>query len=1109
MGRYVSEAWFGRKLGRQPEPAQQARPKLTSHAGMALIVTGTVLLLAVSIPLPFLNVKLVGLIMIVAGLVKVGALQRASSWLWRNWLAVMAARVSLDLVLAPDHPGRRPMAAEADVRLTRFTTFGAIGGSVFLAGLALQFALVRRLHMNVIAAYAVQSIASIEASFLLNRWLTWRDRDAPLWRSLWRFNVSKTITVILNFVLYAGLIRLGMNYLVANIALTAAFTVVNYVAGDKFAFQAVAARAAPIADFSRERDLWGAPVSVVIPCRNNQATIRDAVVSLLNQDYAHLDEILLIGSPTDRTWSALGGIRDPRVQTLEVDAPAGLRDANYKRDFGIGKAANDLIVLVDSDIVLPRDWMSTAVSAMDDERVQCVTGGLKAMVDSFWGRYTDHTVIGAKTPRIGHSYLVTSADFGRAGRKPPITANAMFTRELYEACPIDPTWSHGSYEDYEWFWRVTAAGYPIYVSSTLYGWHYHRQGWRELAREYRRSARGCAYFIRAHRDCPFAQHRLRQALTMPAVAVAATVAVGVAVQRGYALGVAALITGALIGVCAYQLARSWRLESIAYPAVGFGLGLVFTTGLVTNLVRPAATPRWLTALDEPPALLHVLSLRRLWHPLTAILAVQAAFSLSLVWSNTAYGDEAAHILQGRLEWSHWLHGTLYVPQQFGDYAAPQIYPLIGAAANDVGGLAAARILAMCFMLAGSVFLYQIGLKLFGRTAALAGVALWAVSEPVLRLTFANWDPLACLLVIASLRVAVQVGGSRRKGELVALSALILALAAVTALPFLIYVPVVVTVALLIWIEQMGVRLAVWCASWLAFGSLLIMGLLFTVFHLWVYLFEAALNPGVANGLGQGISTVIRGAWARDGLIFAVACAGAVTALATEKRSRGILVAALAVAILPDPLYQAHLGTAFALDKQISAGSGLAALAAGYLVARCKPATWRPLVCSMAAAALLIYPAFIGLWYARSTFHSWPNTGRIVRVLAPVAKSNRPVLVTDFGAFWSAVPEYYLGGNQAHWLNYHPTELTAVRRGLYAAVVVDLPLTGLQSPAMSAYATAPGLSTTNGTTTRLLHVSPLVAALEHNRHYRLTAVIPYKTTATVGDAVGVWALWVRR
>ncbi|HEY6276803.1 MAG TPA: hypothetical protein VIX86_10775 [Streptosporangiaceae bacterium] len=58
---------------------------------MALIITGTVLLLAVSIPLPFLNVKLLGLILLVTGLVKVRALQRASRWLWRNRREVMTA----------------------------------------------------------------------------------------------------------------------------------------------------------------------------------------------------------------------------------------------------------------------------------------------------------------------------------------------------------------------------------------------------------------------------------------------------------------------------------------------------------------------------------------------------------------------------------------------------------------------------------------------------------------------------------------------------------------------------------------------------------------------------------------------------------------------------------------------------------------------------------------------------------------------------------------------------------------------------------------------------------------------------------------------------------
>ena len=186
MGRYVSEAWFGRQLDRhppacrrvengpaRPEPTRlagmalittgtalltvpiplpflnlkllglimivaglvkaralqrasswlrrnrrgrngPARPEPTRPAGMALITTGTVLLLAVSIPLPFLNVKLLGLIMIVAGLVKARALQRASSWLRRNRPKVLAARVRLETLLEANAPVARHRRAGAD-----------------------------------------------------------------------------------------------------------------------------------------------------------------------------------------------------------------------------------------------------------------------------------------------------------------------------------------------------------------------------------------------------------------------------------------------------------------------------------------------------------------------------------------------------------------------------------------------------------------------------------------------------------------------------------------------------------------------------------------------------------------------------------------------------------------------------------------------------------------------------------------------------------------------------------------------------------------------------------------------------------------------------------
>jgi hypothetical protein len=225
------------------------------------------------------------------------------------------------------------------------------------------------------------------------------------------------------------------------------------------------------------------------------------------------------------------------------------------------------------------------------------------------------------------------------------------------------------------------------------------------------------------------------------------------------------------------------------------------------------------------------------------------------------------------------------------------------------------------------------------------------------------------------------------------------------------------------------------------------------------------------------------------------------------------VAALAAAALAVPLYQAHLGTAFGMDKQISVGSGFAALAAGYMVARLKPTAWRPGVCWAVAAVLLIYPALTGLWYARSTFHSWPNTGRLMQVLAPLAKVKRPVLETYFNTYGSAshgsaIPEYYLGGNQGHWLNFSPQSLPAIRAGRYAAVVINIPLTTLQNPVMSVYVTAPGRPSTNGTALRVLRIAPLVSALQHNRYYRLRAVIPYRTSVTVGDGLGAWAVWQR-
>jgi putative flippase GtrA len=179
-----------------------------------------------------------------------------------------------------------PLSASA-AHGVRFTIFSAIGGVIFLLGLGLQAALTGHWHVPAFASCIAQAVVSVELSFVLNRWLTWRDRDTALRAAFGRVNAQKAVTVALNAAIYAGLLRLGMNYLLANVLLTIVFTVMNYAAGDKFVFSPRKARSEEIAVAEPHTvplqaiRLAGPPVSVVIPCRNNEATIGAAIMKRL------------------------------------------------------------------------------------------------------------------------------------------------------------------------------------------------------------------------------------------------------------------------------------------------------------------------------------------------------------------------------------------------------------------------------------------------------------------------------------------------------------------------------------------------------------------------------------------------------------------------------------------------------------------------------------------------------------------------------------------------------------------------------------------------------------------------------------------------------------
>jgi 4-amino-4-deoxy-L-arabinose transferase-like glycosyltransferase/glycosyltransferase involved in cell wall biosynthesis/putative flippase GtrA len=643
----------------------------------------------------------------------------------------------------------------------KFTSFSLIGGGIFVAGLLIQAVLTGGLHIPSFESYLVQAVVSVESSFLLNRWFTWRAARTPFWSAFWRFNAQKVITVTANLILYAGLLKLGMNYLLANILLTVVFTFVNYIGADRFVFlrgsrQLVAAVTGPlpvitgpmpVLRLDRQRAPRRRPVrrdlpsiSVVIPVRGNEKTIRAAVDSIFGQDYPMLRELILVGSPRDSTWKALRDLSDSRLVILETETPPGIRDANFKRDLGIRETSGDLVSLIDSDMVIPRNWMSNAVRLLMENEVDCVAGVMRSIRDDFWGRFVDSNRLSAKTPRAKAPYLVTAEGFGAAEYKPPITADILFTRRMYDRCPIDSGWSHGSLEDYEWFWRVVESGHLVLVSNQLFGWHHHRAGFKKLSGEYRRSARGCAYFIRAHRESPFAQKRMAQAIVLPLTAFAVLLGLGAAAMLGDGIEAAGAILGlGVVGtllLSVREFVRSHRLESLVYPIPALILGVNYTVSLVYHLIRSSPmlggggvtaarpAPNAVTRVDMPIrrdgmamsravvlliAVLVVGTALRLWH-----LGIFPAWQ----WDETVYYRVSVYVQHGSLT-EHPLYGEtwqpfLYQPPFFMEIEA-KWFTLVGASIYH------ARLLGVACTAVMQVVLFRLLCRIHG-----ARIALWTV-----------------------------------------------------------------------------------------------------------------------------------------------------------------------------------------------------------------------------------------------------------------------------------------------------------------------------------------------------------------------------------------------
>jgi hypothetical protein len=480
-----------------------------------------------------------------------------------------------------------------------------------------------------------------------------------------------------------------------------------------------------------------------------------------------------------------------------------------------------------------------------------------------------------------------------------------------------------------------------------------------------------------------------------------------------------------------------------------------------------------------------------WWPLLVVLAVQAVLSIRLVHADTAFEDEAAYLWAGHLEWAHWLHGTP-IPH-FSAYfsGAPVIYPPIAALADSIGGLTAARVLSLIFMLGATALLWAVTSRLYGRRAAFFAAALFAFLGPTLHLgAFATYDAMSLFLVAFASWLAISAPDDSDATGRMVIAGLVLALANATAYSSALFDPVVVLLVALTAFPKPGRRVAfrrIWIFVVVLVTPLLLALLIGGSSYLGgIERTTLARVPGAASPL-----TVLADSWSWAGLIVvAAACAIVISALGRQGRVQTWLLAVLTLAAILGPLDQARLDTVASLNKHVGLGAWFAAIAAGYavdwFVAAAPAGRNRVLTCGACVIALT-FPISLGASQSWSFSTSWANSTSFIAILRPLVNNTTGHLLIED----PAIAEYYL--HASDWERFSSTRNIVLPSGASSG-----------GPSQSAGVVGAGNAGTYGTKIMQDYFSlvalnfadttsldlTIAADLRRNPRYRKIEVIPY-------------------
>lgn len=123
-------------------------------------------------------------------------------------------------------------------------------------------------------------------------------------------------------------------------------------------------------------------VSIVIPCYNSEKTLKQCLNSVLNQSYKNYEIILVDNNSTDKTKKIIFKFKEKNKRIKYLFEKKIARGA--ARNFGEKNAKGEIILMTDSDCIVPKNWIQEMIKPIVEENTVAVQGFKEPVLRNYW-----------------------------------------------------------------------------------------------------------------------------------------------------------------------------------------------------------------------------------------------------------------------------------------------------------------------------------------------------------------------------------------------------------------------------------------------------------------------------------------------------------------------------------------------------------------------------------------------------------------------------------------------------------------------------------------------------------------------------------------------------